>query len=128
MLFEKLAKNKIRFKTERGALSAEDLFDLPLEIGPVNLNDIAKQLDEEIRSQQKSFVNNSKPDEFTKLAFDAVLRVIEIRLEEIKQDEADRLRALKKKKILSALEQRELDELASKSTKELKKELKKVMK
>jgi hypothetical protein len=40
-LFEKATKHKVRFESDRGLLSVEDLWDLPLTDAPVNLDAMA---------------------------------------------------------------------------------------
>lgn len=41
-IFELASRKKLRFETSRGAISTEDLWDLKLDTGAVNLNQVAQ--------------------------------------------------------------------------------------
>ncbi len=57
-LFEKAARGKYRFSSAKGLLTVEQLYDLPLKSGTVNLNQIAIDLNREIKeTQEESFVD-----------------------------------------------------------------------
>lgn len=57
-LFEKAARGKYRFNSAKGLLTVEQLYDLPLKSGTVNLNQIAIDLNREIKeTQEESFVD-----------------------------------------------------------------------
>lgn len=60
-LFEKAVRTKLRFKTVRGEISAENLFDIPLtsETSPgFTLDQIAKDVKRELdKSAEESFVS-----------------------------------------------------------------------
>lgn len=77
--FEFASKNKLRFNTERGALTSEDLWDLPLVSakGP-SLDKVATETNEALLALgKKSFVKSkSTPDPQE--------RVLEVKLEVLK--------------------------------------------
>lgn len=62
-IFALAAKQKLRFITSRGQLSAEDLWDLPLTSPSgknVNLDDVARSIFKELKdSEEVSFVEDS---------------------------------------------------------------------
>jgi hypothetical protein len=124
-VFEKAAQQKLRFETKRGSITAEDLFDVPLE-GEFSLDRLAQRLHAELKeSGAKSFVaKRTKKDATIKLKLDIVKRVIEIALDA--RDAAIELanNKIHNEKILSALADVEGDELRGKSAKELRKMLK----
>lgn len=127
-MFEQITRKKVRFESLRGMLSIEDIWDLPLLNGVVNLDDMARKISKELRENEESFVKPKKKDEkleLLKLKLKALKYVIATKLKE----EEDRKKALENKvkynKIVEVIEEKEIDELKEKSTKELKKELKK---
>ena len=53
-MFERATREKFRFNSPQGALSAEDLWDLPLtsdRANRANLNDIAKELNKTLKAK-----------------------------------------------------------------------------
>ena len=85
-MFEKASRLKLRFPSPKGALTVEDLWDLPLtsSTGKANLDDLARQLHQSLESQKVgSFVTKATTaDDRLQLQFNVVLRVIEVRLAE----------------------------------------------
>lgn len=124
-MFEKAARNKVRFTTPNGVLSVEELWELPLTSNAkqANLDAIAIQLDKELKDAgTTSFVKKtSKSDSITKLKFDIVLRVIEVRQAEAELAETKRSNSEKKQKLLSILAEKQDADLKGKSTEELQK-------
>ena len=49
-LFERATRQKLRFETTSGNISVEDVWSLPLSSGKLNLNDLAKALNKEIKT------------------------------------------------------------------------------
>jgi hypothetical protein len=122
-LFEKAAREKLRFDTNKGALTAEDLFDLPLTSarGHANLDAIAIGLDQQIKAANvTSFVENTTAGDATaKLKFDICLRVIEIKQAERKANAERQANAEKKQKLLEILSRKQDADLEGKSVEEL---------
>lgn len=88
---------KLRFITNMGYLTTEDLWDLPLQSksGKTSLDDVARMLNKRLKeTEEVSFVSpkaiTNKEDT---LRFDIVKKVIEVRLAE---NEALRTRAARK--------------------------------
>ena len=83
-IFEKAARTKLRFDTNRGMISAEQLFELPLTSSDgFDLDSVALAIDDKREATTKSFVAVTNPENKTEeLRLDIVKRVIEIRQEE----------------------------------------------
>ncbi len=89
-IFLKAAQKKIRFATQKGLLTTEDLFDIPMK-GKTSLQSVASDLYSEIKeSGEISFVDDTPSTDSTlNLKMDVVKEVIRIR----KDQEASRLKA-----------------------------------
>jgi alpha-D-ribose 1-methylphosphonate 5-triphosphate synthase subunit PhnL len=122
-MFQKAARQKIRFDSPKGQLTAEDLFDLPLTstVGKANLDDIAKSLFKQLKSgDDMSFVTPAqKTDGTVQLKFDIVKHVIDLRVVERDENAASADRANKKQKILALIADKQDGELGAKSIDEL---------
>src|SRR5574343_586647 len=121
-IFEKASRMKLRFETNRGSFTVEDLWDLRLTStnGSPNLDQIAVDLSKSVNeSTQISFVNSTvKTNEVERLKFEIVKHIIDTRLAESrkKAEEAAAQAAKKatKDRIVEILEQRKTEELSSK--------------
>ena len=124
-MFETLTRNKVRFTTPRGMISIEDVWDLPLTstIG-VSLDDIAKDLHETLGESTFTLAKSTKKDEETQLKFDAVKFIFEVKTEEAKARRKATENKNERGKLVDALAAKEVEELAGKSSKELKKAIK----
>lgn len=121
-IFEQAARRKLRFVTDIGSLSTEQLWDLPLEskAGKLSLDSLAIDLDAQLeKGKNKSFVSGPKKDPVTQLRFDIVKHIIEVRVAEnkAKTDQKQRDTQIEKlsetvaKKKDAALENLSVDEL-----------------
>lgn len=129
-MFEKASRMKLRFETALGALSVEDLWDLPLlsdkRRNGVCLDGLAQALSRELKeSDVESFVlkqpaAESAPRRRLQLAFDVVKRVIDVRLAEQTAAENVEKRRQEKQKILEIIARKEDANLEGKSLEELK--------
>ena len=97
-MFEKASRSKLRFSTSRGLLSAEDLWDLPLQA----LNTIAKAINKLVKSiGEDSFIEEkSSEDTVLDLQFELVKYIIKVKLNE----KSSRVDAAIKKKEITTLE------------------------
>lgn len=122
-LFERATRQKLRFETIAGNISVEDIWSLPLCSGKVNLNDLAKALNKEIKTfEEEDFVNktsNSKNDDI-KLKFDIILYVIKYKTEEAEAKERATLTLEKRRSIQALIEKKESQQLENLSIEELK--------
>lgn len=123
-VFEQATRAKLRFETNKGLLSVEDLWELPLtsQTGKANLDDIAKGLHRELKdSEEISFVEEKKStDGITKLKFEVVKSVINTLVVERKTQAEAKERKEKKAQILALIAQKENEKLAGTSLDELK--------
>lgn len=124
-MFEKAARIKLRFESNKGLLTAEDLFDLPLtsNSGRANLDDIAKALHKKLKSgEDVSFVlKDKKSDETVQLAFDIVIHVINVKMAEADEARKQAENRDRKQQLMAIIAQKESEQLADMDLDELKK-------
>ena len=122
-LFERATRQKLRFETIAGNINVEDIWSLPLCSGKVNLNDLAKELNKEIKTfEEEDFVNktsNSKNEDI-KLKFDIILYVIKYKTEQAEAKERATLTLEKRRSIQALIEKKESQQLENLSIEELK--------
>lgn len=117
-MYKEALQKKLRFKTNKGMITTEDLFDLSLQ----NLNTLAIMLDKKIsEAPKKSFIEELPAEENDdELRFSIVKDVINIKLK-ARKDNIDKAQAdTQKKRILEILAKRNDEELEKKSTEELR--------
>lgn len=116
-MFEKASKLKIRFSSDRGLISVEDLWDLSL----TELDKIAIALNNELKAAEtESFIKKvATQSPVTQLMFDIVKRVIEVRLADLDKAEKAEVTRLKKQQIMSIIADKESDELKGTSLEDL---------
>ncbi len=117
-MYKEALQKKLRFKTNKGMIITEDLFDLSLQ----NLNTLAIMLDKKIsEAPKKSFIEELPAEENDdELRFSIVKDVINIKLK-ARKDNIDKAQAdAQKKRILEILAKRNDEELEKKSTEELR--------
>jgi len=115
--FKLASQQKLRFQTDKGLLSTEQLWDLPIEY----LDELAVSLETEHKqSGKKSFiVKTSVKDKTAKLRFDVVLDVLNTKVEEANAlTEAAEVKA-HNNKILTLIAEKQDDSLKGKSIKQL---------
>lgn len=114
-IFEKASRQRLSFNTDRGLLSVDDLWDLPLTsaTGKTSLDSIAVELDSMLRTTATvSFVNPGAPkDETNQLRFDVVKRIIDVRLAERDEALQAKEKADKKQKLLGIIARKQDAEL-----------------
>lgn len=122
-MFQKASRLKLRFKSSKGLLSVEDLWDLPLtsNTGANNLDTIICDLHRQLKDDDNiSFVINSrKSDATVQLKFDIVKHIIDVRLAEDKVRLEAKDKAMKKQKILELIADKQEENLKGKSLDEL---------
>ena len=118
-MFEKASRVKLRYSTNRGVLSVEDLWDLSLEqLDPIAIN-LNKRLKE---SQTESFIKIRTNTEL-ELKFNIVKHIIDVKLQEQEERIVAAEKKAKRQKILDLMAKKQDAELESKSYEELAKEL-----
>lgn len=117
--FIKASRLKLRFSTNKGMISIEDLWDCPLSV----LDKTAIQLNKNIRdAEEESFIIKKKSrSAISQLKFDIVKYVIDIRLKEKEDKENAILTKQKKEQLQSILEDKKSEALKNKSPEEIQK-------
>lgn len=124
-LYKKASKRKLRFKTDHGNISVEDLWDVPLISRTHNLSidNIAKALNKELKAdEEESFVTPvTKKKTVTELKFEIVKDIIKTRLADQLVKETAVLRKANKEKILSIISDKKDEKLKKTSLANLEK-------
>ena len=124
-IFEQASKQKLRFASTRGSLAVEDLWDLPLTSGQVNLNDLAVNVNRAIKESEgeESFVPTAKAGNADvarlHLQLDVLKRIIAVKVEERDAREAARDKLVKKRVLQEALAEAQTNALKSKTPEEI---------
>lgn len=86
-IFEHASKAKLRFQTVKGNLTVEQLWDLPLDKGEVNLYQLATELlvDTQNKPEQalSFFKKTASKNELAQLKFDIVKHIVTTKVAEI---------------------------------------------
>lgn len=120
-IFEMATRNKFRFPY-KGLISVEDLWDL----GQVQLDSVYKNLNKEIKQIQEESLLSAKNSEDAELQakIDIVEYIFTVKQKEAIQRSIDAENAVKKRRIMEILDQKQDDSLMGKSEDELRKMLK----
>ena len=127
-IFEYAAKNKLRIATERGLLTAEDLFDIKLsnQAGP-SLDKIAISLDEELSKTEKSFVKKVTPQNTElQIKLDIVKHVISVKQDQEEAKVAAAARATQRRILQEAIAKKKLEAIDNADLASLEAELAKI--
>lgn len=123
-IFEYATRNKLRFASTRGELTAEQLWDVPLRSrDEFNLNAIAKTANRALKEvSEESFVETTRTVEHARreVAMECVKHVIETRLAEEKTAETRAERKKEKERLLQILAEKQDGKLSALSERELK--------
>lgn len=126
-IFEYASRNKIRFNTVRGALTVEQLWDVPLySKDDFDLNAIAKGISRVIKeASEENFVEVSKTTEVVRLetSLEIVKHVIKVKLAEHKAAQDRAANRQKKEKLLAILAEKQDGALSALSVEELQKQI-----
>lgn len=126
-LFLLASRKKFRFSSERGELTVEQLWDIPLTSrSGFSVNNIAIEVNRELKSlEEESFVETSRnPRRDTLRAMLELLKtVISVRQEEAQEASEATERATKRQAIMAAIEAKEQEGLQSASLDDLKLQL-----
>jgi len=131
-MFEKASRQKLKFETNRGLVSTDDLWDIPLKKADnFDLDSIARNIAKQIKdAEEVSFVDldstTSTKTSVNELRLDIVKHVIKFKVEEA--DKKKKLAELKaqEQKLLAVLERKQDQDLESKSIPEIQEELAKL--
>lgn len=117
-MYKEALQKKLRFKTNKGMITTEDLFDLSLQ----NLSTLAIMLDKKIReAPKKSFIEELPTEENDdELRFSIVKDVINIKLK-ARKDNINRAQIdARNKRIAELIAKKEDEALENKSIEELR--------
>lgn len=121
-MYKEASKQKLRIQTSKGLLTVEQLWDLPV----AELDKTAVALQEEYKeSGKKSFlIVKSTKDKVLKLKFDIVLDILNTKIDEAAVLTSARETKEHNQKILKMIAEKQDQDLAGKSVKELEAMLK----
>lgn len=128
-IFEKASRMKLRFNVgSRLNLTVENLWDLPLtNIKGEDLDHVAIELQEQLSSNEKSFViqqSKTKETQLNQLKFDIVKYIIDVRLEEQKVANLERQRAQEIATLKELQKQAKIRDLQNLSSEEIEERIK----
>lgn len=115
--FKLASQQKLRFQTNKGLLSVEQLWDLTLQ----ELDVLAVSLETEHKeSSKKSFlVKTSTKDKIAKLRFDIVLDILNTKIEDEQAALAEKERKAHNEKIIAIIADKKDESLKGMSIKQL---------
>lgn len=121
MNYKQAIRQRLRFQTEKGAITTEQLWDLNI----TDLDKLAVSLNEECEKSQKKTYLSKKTDEnaVSKLKFEIVYDVLSTRIEEAEQAQKSKGIREFNQKIEAIIAKTKEAELGNKSVEELEKML-----
>lgn len=125
-IFEYAARNKLRFQSVKGPLTAEQLWDVPLRSSDdFNLNTVAKAASKALEESGENFVETKKtPDHARReMVMEVVKYVIQTKLDEEKAAEKRAANRREKQQLMDILAEKQQGALSELSEKELKKRI-----
>lgn len=126
-MFEKAVRTKLRFPSNRGDLSVEQLWDLPLTSrGGFDLDTVAREINQSLKAAtEDSFVTvrvNPLKDRF-ELSLDILKHIIQVKLAEAADAAKASARKAEKNRLVEILDQKKDQDLLSLSAEELQKKI-----
>lgn len=131
-IFERASRDKLRFPSNVGGLSTEQLWDLPLTAknpATLNLDTLARGAHRDLKELEEGSFVEVKPDPrkaVAQLRLDVLKHVIAAKLEDKAAAEKAAETAERKRRLLEALSQKEQGELVSMSREDIEKEIAKL--
>lgn len=127
-LFEEATRKGVRYDSQVGKLTTEDLWKLPLtgrKPSDPDLDTVAKFIAQKIKqNEEESFVKQNRANNVDELKLEVVKHIIAYQLDvKAKLDEKIKNQS-KKALILEALDKKQIEEISSKTKEELEAELK----
>lgn len=120
-MYKKALRMKLRFATNKGKLTTEDLFDLSL----TDLNSLAIALDKKLsETPRKSFISDIAPDtQEDELRFNIVKDVITLKLAERNAAQNAKAKAAEKAQLMEILHRKKNEALENLSVAEIEAKL-----
>lgn len=127
-IFEKASKQKLRFNSNRGDLTAEQLWDLPLQSkSGFDLDTIAKQVNRELKDlSDESFVSRSSTPGKSRmeLQLDILKHIIAEKINSAQEAEKRANQATERNKLLDILASKQEESLKGLTVEEIQKRIK----
>lgn len=123
--FEKASRMKLRFETQFGVLTVEQLWDLSLnKLGNV-IRDVAEELSDDSENDKLSFLDiDSSVDEVVELKFDILKQIYTIKKAEVDAEKESIENKIHNEAIMSMIHKKEQESLENLTIDELKAKLK----
>lgn len=127
ILFEQATRNKLRFESNKGPLSVEQVWDAPLTSrNGFSLDEIAKQAKRELDAiSEESFVQQVSPlKSIAEMKLEVVKHIITVKLAEKESASKRAERVELRQQLTQALAEKQSDTIKNMSTEEIQKRLK----
>ena len=122
-IFEIATRKAFRFQSQKGPLTVEDLWNLPLSKGTANLNDIAISINRRIKaSAEESFVavaGQKRVDSDDVVMLEILKHIISVRQAEDEARATAQAKAEQRRKLQELIDRKKEGELEGKSIEEL---------
>ena len=124
-IFEQASRKALRFQTVKGELTVEQLWQLNLDKGEVNLYQLATELVADVNSKPQKelsfFKKKTNKNELAELKFAIIEHIVITKVSEIEENESAVVRKSEIDEIDRLISQKEAESKASMSLEDLKK-------
>ena len=124
-IFEQASRKALRFQTVKGELTVEQLWQLNLDKGEVNLYQLATELVADVNSKPQKelsfFKKKTNKNELAELKFAIIEHIVITKVSEIEENESAAVRKSEIDEIDRLIAQKEAESKASMSLEDLKK-------
>ena len=124
-IFEQASRKALRFQTVRGELTVEQLWQLNLDKGEVNLYQLATELVADVNNKPQKelsfFKKKTNKNELAELKFAIIEHIVITKVSEIEENESAAVRKSEIDEIDRLISQKEAESKSSMSLEELKK-------
>lgn len=120
-LFAKVTQKGLTFKTVKGTVSVQDLWQMPLTSkNGFDLDTVSREVLRKVReTQEDSLVSQVKPDTDDQLRLDVLKHIIEFKQDDIKRKEEAKAAESHNSRIDEFIQRKKEEQLASMSIEEL---------
>ena len=124
-IFEQASRKALRFQTVKGELTVEQLWQLNLDKGEVNLYQLATELVADVNNKPQKelsfFKKKTNKNELAELKFAIIEHIVTTKVSEIEENESAAVRKSEIDEIDKLIAQKEAESKASMSLEDLKK-------
>ena len=124
-IFEQASRKALRFQTVKGELTVEQLWQLNMDKGEVNLYQLATELVADVNSKPQKelsfFKKKTNKNELAELKFAIIEHIVITKVSEIEENESAAVRKSEIDEIDKLISQKEAESKASMSLEDLKK-------